>query len=95
MIAALPEVAAPDRRAIYEEMTRVLAALHAVDYAALGLCDYGKTGHYISRQVARWTQQYRAAESETIDAMERLIEWLLPAIWAKSTKMAIFSWWTG
>ncbi len=74
--AALPEVAAPDRRAIYEEMTRVLAALHAVDYAALGLRDYGKTGHYISRQVARWTQQYRAAETETIDAMERLIEWL-------------------
>jgi aminoglycoside phosphotransferase (APT) family kinase protein len=74
--AALPEVPAPDRRAIYEEMTRVLAALHAVDYTALGLGDYGKTGHYIGRQVARWTQQYRAAETETIDAMERLIEWL-------------------
>ena len=74
--AALPEVAAAGRRAIYEETTRVLAALHAVDYAALGLCDYGKTGHYISRQVARWTQQYRAAETQTIDAMERLIEWL-------------------
>jgi aminoglycoside phosphotransferase (APT) family kinase protein len=74
--AALPEVPAADRRAIYEEMTRVLAALHAVDYAALGLRDYGKIGHYVGRQVARWTQQYRAAETETIDAMERLIEWL-------------------
>ena len=74
--AALPEVPAPDRRAIYEEMTRVLAALHAIDYTALGLGDYGKTGNYIGRQVARWTQQYRAAETETIDAMERLIEWL-------------------
>jgi aminoglycoside phosphotransferase (APT) family kinase protein len=74
--AALPEVSGAERRAIYEEMTRVIAALHAVDYTAAGLGDYGKAGRYIERQVARWTQQYRAAETETIDAMERLIEWL-------------------
>ena len=74
--AALPEVAASERRAIYEEMTRVLAALHGVDYTAVGLADYGKPGHYIERQVARWTQQYRASETESIDAVERLIEWL-------------------
>jgi aminoglycoside phosphotransferase (APT) family kinase protein len=74
--AALPEVAGAARRAIYEEMTRVIAALHAVDYAAAGLGDYGKPGHYIERQVARWTQQYRASETETIEAVERLIEWL-------------------
>jgi aminoglycoside phosphotransferase (APT) family kinase protein len=74
--AALPEVAAPLRRAIYDEMTRVIAALHRVDYAAAGLGDYGKPGRYIERQVARWTQQYRAAQTETIDAVERLIEWL-------------------
>ena len=74
--AALPEVSKPERRAIYEEMTRVIAALHGVDYTAAGLGDYGKAGRYIERQVARWTQQYRAAETETIDAMERLIEWL-------------------
>ncbi len=74
--AALPEVARADRRAIYDEMTRVIAALHAVDYTAVGLSDYGKPGRYIERQVARWTQQYRAAQTETIDAVERLIEWL-------------------
>jgi aminoglycoside phosphotransferase (APT) family kinase protein len=74
--AALPEAAPPQRRAIYEEMTRVIAALHAVDYNAAGLGDYGKPGRYIERQVARWTQQYRASETETIDAVERLIEWL-------------------
>jgi aminoglycoside phosphotransferase (APT) family kinase protein len=74
--AALPEVAASGRRAIYEEMTRVIAALHAVNYTAAGLGDYGKPGRYIERQVARWTQQYRASETETIDAVERLIEWL-------------------
>jgi aminoglycoside phosphotransferase (APT) family kinase protein len=74
--AALPEVAAPQRRAIYEEMTRVIAALHSVDYRAVGLGDYGKPGRYIERQVARWTQQYRASQTESIDAVERLIDWL-------------------
>ena len=74
--AALPEVARTDRRAIYQEMTRVIAALHTVDYAAVGLAEYGKPGYYIERQVTRWSQQYRASETETIDAMERLIEWL-------------------
>jgi len=74
--AALPEAAPAERRAIYDEMTRVIAALHSVDYAAVGLGDYGKPGRYIERQVARWTQQYRASQTETIDAMERLIEWL-------------------
>jgi aminoglycoside phosphotransferase (APT) family kinase protein len=74
--ALLPEVPAPGRRAIYEEMVRVLAALHSVDYAAVGLSDYGKPGQYVERQVSRWTQQYRASETEKIEGMERLIEWL-------------------
>jgi aminoglycoside phosphotransferase (APT) family kinase protein len=74
--AALPEVAGEQRRAIYDEMTRVIAALHSVDYTAAGLGDYGKPGRYIERQVARWTLQYRASATETIDAVERLIEWL-------------------
>jgi aminoglycoside phosphotransferase (APT) family kinase protein len=74
--AALPEVAGSERRAIYEEATRVIAELHSVDYEAVGLGDYGKPGRYIERQVARWTQQYRAAETGTIEAMDRLIEWL-------------------
>jgi aminoglycoside phosphotransferase (APT) family kinase protein len=74
--ALLPEVAAPERRAVYSEMVRVLAALHSVDYAAVGLGDYGKPGHYVERQVSRWTQQYRASETEKLEAMERLIEWL-------------------
>jgi aminoglycoside phosphotransferase (APT) family kinase protein len=74
--ALLPEVAAPERRAVYSEMVRVLAALHSVDYAAVGLGDYGKPGHYVERQVSRWTQQYRASETEKLESMERLIDWL-------------------
>jgi aminoglycoside phosphotransferase (APT) family kinase protein len=74
--ALLPEVAAPERREVYREMVRVLAALHSVDYAAVSLSDFGKPSHYVERQVARWTQQYRASATDRIEAIERLIEWL-------------------
>jgi aminoglycoside phosphotransferase (APT) family kinase protein len=57
-------------------MNRVIAALHCVDPAAVGLGDFGKPGNYFARQFARWSQQYRASETETIEAMDRLIEWL-------------------
>jgi len=72
----LPEMTVDQRRAHYDELGRVIAALHRVDPAAVGLADYGKPGNYIARQVARWTQQYKAAETERIDAVEQLIEWL-------------------
>ncbi len=73
---ALPELSANERTAIYDEMNRVLAALHSVDLEAVGLSDYGRPGNYFERQVSRWTKQYRASETETIPAMEALIEWL-------------------
>jgi aminoglycoside phosphotransferase (APT) family kinase protein len=72
----LPGLTAEQRRAHHAELGRVIAALHRVDYQAVGLADYGRPGSYIERQVARWTKQYRAAETETIEAVERLIEWL-------------------
>ncbi len=73
---ALPELPAAQRTALWDDINRVLAALHRVDYAAIGLADYGRPGNYFERQVARWTKQYRAAETLTIDSMDRLIEWL-------------------
>jgi aminoglycoside phosphotransferase (APT) family kinase protein len=72
----LPELEPEQRGAHYAELGRVIAALHRVDCNAVGLSDYGRPGNYIERQVARWTKQYKAAETETIDAVERLIEWL-------------------
>ncbi len=72
----LPGRQPAERAAIFDETNRVIAALHSVDYAALGLADYGKPGQYIARQVARWTQQYRASETEPIEAMDKLIDWL-------------------
>ena len=74
--ATLADRPADDRRAIYRSMIEVLARLHTVDWRAAGLADYGKPGNYVARQVHRWTNQYRASETERIDAMERLIAWL-------------------
>jgi aminoglycoside phosphotransferase (APT) family kinase protein len=79
---AMPGSNPAERRAIYEAMIDTLAALHRIDIEATGLSDYGKPGNYFERQVSRWTKQYRAAETEAMPEMERLIEWLpctLPA----------------
>jgi aminoglycoside phosphotransferase (APT) family kinase protein len=73
---SLPDMTRVERTAIYDELNRVIAALHTVDYGALGLADYGKPGNYFARQVARWTKQYRASEIERIEEMESLIDWL-------------------
>ncbi|MFT4436032.1 phosphotransferase [Caballeronia sp. 15715] len=64
------------RAAMFDEMNRVVSALHRVDVNAVGLQGYGRPGGYIERQVGRWVTQYRAAVTEPIDAMDRLIEWL-------------------
>jgi len=73
---AVPEVDNTDRAAIYDEMNRVLAALHSVDIHDVGLSDYGKPGNYYARQIGRWTKQYRASETDNVPDMEALIEWL-------------------
>ena len=73
---SLPGMTRPERAAIYDEMNRVIAALHQVDYAAIGLADYGKPGNYFARQIARWSKQYQASETEKIRAMDDLIAWL-------------------
>ncbi len=73
---ALPEVERDGRRACYASIVGTLAALHDVDPQAVGLGDYGRAGNYFERQIGVWTKQYRAAETQRIDAMEALIEWL-------------------
>jgi aminoglycoside phosphotransferase (APT) family kinase protein len=73
---ALPGLAAEERTAIYDSMNAGLARLHAVDVIANGLGDYGKPGDYFARQLQRWTEQYRASETEVNADMDRLIAWL-------------------
>src|SRR5262245_58204465 len=73
---ALPGMTREQRAAIWDEKNRVIAQLHSLDYRAIGLEDFGKPGNYIGRQVERWSKQYRASETQRIEAMDNLIAWL-------------------
>ena len=72
----LPDLDPAARGRVFDEMNRVLAAVHSVDIAAVGLSDYGPEGNYYARQISRWTKQYRASETETVADMDALIDWL-------------------
>jgi aminoglycoside phosphotransferase (APT) family kinase protein len=65
-----------ERKAVYDAMNATLSRLHSFEPAAIGLSDFGRGENYVARQVDRWSKQYRASETQKIDAMERLIEWL-------------------
>jgi aminoglycoside phosphotransferase (APT) family kinase protein len=84
----LPDYAPEERTGIYNAMCDTLAALHTTDYVAAGLGDYGRPGNYFERQVARWTKQYRASQTDDLPEMERLIEWL-PRTVPEQTRTAI------
>lgn len=73
---SLPELERAQRGAVYDEMNRVLAALHSVRPVEIGLGDYGKPGNYFERQIGRWSKQYVASVTEPIDEMDRLMAWL-------------------
>jgi aminoglycoside phosphotransferase (APT) family kinase protein len=73
---ALPEMSPIQRGEIYDEMNRVIAALHTVKFAERGLASYGKPGNYFDRQIGRWSKQYVASITQPIPEMDKLIEWL-------------------
>jgi aminoglycoside phosphotransferase (APT) family kinase protein len=73
---SLPGMSKAERFAIWDELNRVIALLHTIDYEKIGLADFGRPGNYIARQVARWTKQYQASETEKVEAMDNLIAWL-------------------
>jgi aminoglycoside phosphotransferase (APT) family kinase protein len=72
----MPGSSPAERAAVYAAMNETIARLHAFDPAAIGLADFGKGENYVARQVERWSKQYRASETEKIEPMERLIDWL-------------------
>jgi aminoglycoside phosphotransferase (APT) family kinase protein len=72
----LPEHEPQERHAIHMAALKTLADLHNTDYRAIGLEDFGRQGNYMARQIDRWTKQYKASETEHIETVERLIEWL-------------------
>src|ERR1044071_2568707 len=74
--ASMPGQSREERAAIFDSMNDVLARLHKVDPAKVGLADYGRRGQYIARQVARWSKQYAELKTEDIPAMDKLSAWL-------------------
>lgn len=95
---ALPGMTPAQRGEIYDEMNRVIAALHTVKFADRGLAGYGKPGNYFERQIGRWSKQYRASAdgagpmSQPIPQMEKLVEWLpahIPAAACDESKVSI------
>ena len=73
---ALPGMSNAQRGDIYDEMNRVIAALHKVKFAERGLADYGKPGNYFERQIGRWSKQYAASITQPIPEMDSLMQWL-------------------
>lgn len=73
---SLPTLPREDRTRVYGDMNRVIAALHRVEYASVGLDTFGKPGNYFARQIARWSRQYKEASTEDIPELHALIEWL-------------------
>ncbi len=89
---SLPGMTREERGAIYDEMNRVIAALHTVKFAERGLAGYGKPGSYFERQIGRWSKQYVASETQSIPEMDKLIQWLpahMPASAKDETKVSI------
>jgi aminoglycoside phosphotransferase (APT) family kinase protein len=72
----MPDAQPSERAAVYDAMNATLARLHGFDPAAIGLADFGRGESYVARQVERWSKQYRASQTATIEEMERLIAWL-------------------
>ena len=79
-----PGLSGGERAALFDSMNATIAQLHGFDPAGLGLSDFGKPAGYVARQIKRWSEQYRASETETIPEMDRLIQWLPEACPADS-----------
>jgi len=86
---ALPELAVHERHDYYMAIVNALVALARLDVAGAGLADYGKPGNYFARQVARWTEQYHAAETERLEPMETLLAWLPAAVPSDDGRIAL------
>ncbi len=86
---ALPDLRREERAPIFDAMNDGLVRLHAIDVAAVGLSDFGKPGSYFARQMQRWTDQYRASETDRIEDMERLLAWLGPHVPADDGRVSL------
>ncbi len=74
--SALPSLSPPERTELYEDLVRILAALHQIDPSDVGLAEFGRPGNYYVRQISRWSRQYEASKTDDIPEMDALMEWL-------------------
>lgn len=65
-----------ERAGVYADLARVLAAVHRIDWRAVGLDGFGRPGGYMARQIALWTEQWHAARCEDVAEMDLLADWL-------------------
>jgi aminoglycoside phosphotransferase (APT) family kinase protein len=72
----LPGLTPAERARIFDSLNEAIANLHRIDPAVVGLADFGRPGNYMDRQIARWSKQYLASETQELPAMRRLIDWL-------------------
>jgi aminoglycoside phosphotransferase (APT) family kinase protein len=84
----MPDLDKEQRAAVYDAANQTLARLHGFDPAAIGLADYGRPGNYFSRQIDRWSKQYRASATKDIPKMDALIAWL-PTVVPESNECRI------
>jgi aminoglycoside phosphotransferase (APT) family kinase protein len=85
----MPDLDPRERAAVFDSVNETLARLHTVDYASLGLGDFGKPGNYFTRQISRWTRQYELSRTQDIPEMESLISWLPAAVPADDGRSSI------
>lgn len=83
-----PGISANERKELFDSLNETIARLHMIDFAALGLGDYGRPQGYVARQLKRWSEQYRASQTQVIEEMDRLIEWL-PKILPETSQAAL------
>ena len=69
-----------ERRRIGEALIDVLVRLHAVDFRAVGLADFGRPEGYLERQVWRWAQQWERSKTGPLPAIEELQRRLAAAL---------------
>ncbi|MCK9517760.1 MAG: phosphotransferase family protein [Dehalococcoidia bacterium] len=69
-----------ERRAISIALVDTLVKLHAVDYNAVGLGDFGRPEGYLERQVRRWSEQWERSKTRELPEIDELIRRLKASI---------------
>ncbi|MBI2170213.1 MAG: phosphotransferase family protein [Actinobacteria bacterium] len=73
-----------DGRRCSQRLVEVLAAIHDVDYHAVGLGEFGRPDGYLARQVERWAKQWEGNKTRELGEIDELTRRLRAAVPAES-----------